>query len=31
MRVSAEAELELWIDYNIAFRSVRELEGLKKK
>lgn len=31
MRVSSEAELELWIDYTITFRSIRELEAAKKK
>jgi hypothetical protein len=31
MRVAAEAEIELWIDYGFAFRSIRELEATKKK
>lgn len=31
MRAAAEAELELWIDYGLAFRSIRELEAAKKK
>jgi hypothetical protein len=31
MRVASEAEVELWIDYGILFRSIRELEAAKKK
>jgi hypothetical protein len=31
IRVASESELELWIDYGFGFRSVRELEGAKKK
>lgn len=31
MRVASETELELWIDYGIIFKSVRELEAAKKK
>lgn len=31
MRVAAEAEIELWIDYGFSFRSIRELEAGKKK
>ena len=30
MRVASEHELELWIDYGISFRSVRELQAAKK-
>jgi len=30
-RVASEAEIELWIDYGITFRSIRELEAAKKK
>jgi hypothetical protein len=30
MRVSAEAEIELWVDYGMTFRSIRELEAPKK-
>ena len=31
MRVASEQELELWIDYGLSFRSIRELEAAKKK
>jgi hypothetical protein len=30
-RVATDSELELWIDYSLSFRSIRELEGAKKK
>lgn len=30
MRVASESELELWIDYGIAFRSIRELQADKE-
>lgn len=31
MRVAAEAEIELWIDYSFSFRSLREIAAAGKK
>ncbi len=31
LRVAGEGQLELWIDYGIAFKSIRELDAARKK